>query len=197
MCYPIVIPIAMALMSAYSAKVQGDTANEVAEQTAIASNIAAQQNYQQLDAQREEVDEAAAQDKLQRQLQTKREHGTITVAAGEAGVGGNSVMKVMGNAFLQGSYDVAVIEANRVSKARQITAKKISVHASNKGAINVAEAQTQSTGAQITNIGIAGVQGYMSGKALSGSLFGGATMPTDPNVSFGSTDAYTSNVGIR
>ena len=199
MCEPTtIVALTMMAVSAYGAKVKGDQANDMAVATAENAHAAASFNYDQLSAERDEVDEKAAQDKFQRQLQTQREHGTISVAAGEAGVGGTSVMKVMSNAVMQGSYDTSVIEANRMSKARQIVAKKFSVHAAAQGATNVAESQIQSPTTQAINVGVAGAQGYMSGKALGKSMFGGKTIPTDvKNVNVGSQDAYTSNMGIR
>ncbi len=169
MCEPTTIAIGLALMSAYAAQQQGKMTNDMAVATAENANAAASFNYDQLSAQRGEVDEKAAQDKLQRQLQTAREHGTIAVAAGEAGVGGNSVMKVMNNVRMQGQYDISVIEANRTSKARQIVAKKFSVHAAAKGVVNVAKTTMESPLTQTVNIGVAGVQGYMVGKELGTS----------------------------
>lgn len=185
MCEPTTIAMGMMLMSAYSAKVAGDQANDMAQVTAENAHAAASFNYDQLSAQRTEVDEVAAQNKFQRKLQTAREHGTIAVASGEAGVGGASVMKVMNSATMQGRYDISVIEANRTSKARQIVAKKFSVHAAAKGATSVAQAQIQSPVTQAINIGVAGAQGYMTGKALGTSLFGGSSMPVDNTIDFG------------
>lgn len=183
MCEPATIMgLGMMALSAYGAKVQGDAANDMAEATIENAHAAARYDYDQLSEQRREVDEKAAQDKFQRQLQTEREHGTIAVAAGEAGVGGTSVMKVMNNATMQGGYDTSVIEANRASKARQIVAKKFSVHAAAKGATNVARSQIQSVPTQALNIGVAGVSGYMAGSSLGTSLFGGKKMNVDdPN----------------
>ena len=178
MCEPTTIAITMMLMSAYGTMQAGKAQNDMAEATAENAHAAARFDYDQLTAQRGEVDEVAAQEKFQRQLQTAREHGTVTVAAGEAGVGGTSVMKVMNNVVMQGAYDISVIEANRASKARQIVAQKFKVHAAAKGATNIAEAQVVSTGQQVVNIGIAGAQGYMMGKSLGKSIFGGTTMPT-------------------
>ena len=178
MCDPTTIAIGMTLMSAYGAMQAGKAQNTMAEATAENAHAAARFDYQQLSEQRDEVDEVAAQNKFQRQLQTAREQGTIAVAQGEAGVGGSSAMKVMNNAVMQGGYDISVIEANRMSKARQIVAKKFAVHAAAKGATNIAEAQIVSPGQQAVNIGIAGVQGYMTGKDLGKSMFSGKTMST-------------------
>ncbi len=178
MCEPTTIAFGLALMSAYGAMQLGKAQNNMAEATAENAHAAARFDYQQLSEQRDEIDEVAAQNKFQRQLQTVREQGTIAVAQGEAGVGGSSAMKVMQNAVMQGGYDISVIEANRVTKARQVVAKKFAVHAAAKGATNVAQAQTVSQGQQAMNIGISGVQGYMMGKDLGKSIFGGKTMTT-------------------
>lgn len=183
MCHPAYY-VVMALVSAYQAKTQSDATNDMAVATAENANAAAKFNYDQLSIQRDEVDEVAAQNKLQRQLQTQREHGTLAVASGEAGVGGTSVMKVMSNAVMQGSYDISVIEANRMSKARQIVAKKFSTHAAAKGAVNVAEGQIVSPTSQAVNVGVAGAQGYMTAYSM-GQTFGGKPMTTDNTIDYG------------
>lgn len=192
MCDPVSMMVVMAATSMVQAKMSIDMQNKVAKATAVASNRAASFSMQQLAEKRTEVDEKAAQDKFQRQLQTKREQGRITVAMGEAGRGGASAMRVMNNAIMQGSYDTSVIEANRMSKARQITSEIHGVHLKAKGVTDVAKSQIVSGGTAAMNIGIAGVTGGMQGYMM-GQSFKGTKMPTDAvdnTIDFGGGVAY-------
>jgi len=173
-------PTAFMVISTIAAMAQSYMAtkaqNKQAEAQAEAANKAASYDYQTLAEQRGEVDEQAAADKLQRQLQTRREHGRITVAMGEAGVGGNSAMRVMNNAIIQGSYDTSIIEANRAAKARQINREMGSVHARAEGRVNIAKSQTISPGMGALRLGFAGISGGASGYTMGKSMFGGNTM---------------------
>jgi hypothetical protein len=166
------------LMSVVGSITQSKQQNKMAEAQANAARSAAMFDFSQLTQQGLETDEAAAQQKLQRQLQTQRELGTIITAQGEAGVGGKSSLRVMGSAIMQGSYDVAVIEANRASKARQTIATAEGVRAKAEGRINQAKASTVSRGAGITSAFMAGVSGAAKGYSMGTSMFGGTTMTT-------------------
>ena len=181
MCDPVTLMIVMGTMQMMSKAQEIKASNKMARQEGVAAHKAASFDYQQLTAKRQETDEQAAQEKLQRQLQTKREHGRIAVATGEAGVGGSSPIKVMGNALMQGSYDVSVIEANRSSKARQIIAEKKAVHAKAEYRTNVAKAKTDSPTLGAMQISMAVLQGGMPGYMM-GSWFQGSTMTADPNL---------------
>ncbi|MCK5614728.1 hypothetical protein KAR91_73380 [Candidatus Pacearchaeota archaeon] len=195
MCNPMLAVMAVTtVMSVAGSVAQTKQQNQMAEAQGEAANAAARFDYEQLAQQGMEANEAAAQDKLQRKLQTQRELGTIMVAQGEAGVGGKSALRVMGNAMMQGSYDVSVIEANRLSKARQTIASAEGVRAKAEGRINEARAMTSD--GRLSAV-MAGVSGAASGYSMSSSLFSGSTMSTSGNVDFGSSDPYTANRGIR
>lgn len=181
MCDPMTMMVVMGVMATAQSMIATNAQNQLAEEEGKATVSAATYDYQQLAEQRSEVDEKAAQEKLQRQLQTAREHGRIAVAVGEAGVGGTSTMRVMNNAFMQGSYDVSVIEANRMSKARQITSEMGAVQAKAKGRINIAKSKSVSRGAGLFQAGMAGISGGASGYMM-GKSFSGKTMTKKPNV---------------
>jgi hypothetical protein len=188
MCNPIVFAAAMATMSVVQSIMQTNAQNELAESQVEAANKAASFDYQQLALEKSEEDEAAMHDKLQRQLQTAREHSRVMVAQGEAGVSGNSTLRVLNNVLMQGSYDTGVIEANRASKARQIQAQVESVHSTNVGRVNQAEASTVSPGMGLFQAGMAGISGGTSGYSLGSSFsnpFKGRTMPLDDNAKLG------------
>lgn len=173
MCEPTTIMmIGMAVMAAYTAYTTNESTNKQMEAQAVSANTAASYDYQGLTEQRGQVDEKSAQEKLQRQLQTQREYATVQVAAGEGGVGGNSVLRVMNNAMMQGSYDTSVIEANRMAKAGQINADMMSVHAGNAGRVNEAEAGTISPTMGAINVGMAGVSGASQGYSMGKSFYG-------------------------
>jgi len=181
MCHPAVY-IVMAMMSAVQADQANKAQNAAAEASAEGANVAATFKMEALATKRGEVDEAAAAQKLQRQLQTKREHGRATVAAGEAGVGGNSTLRAINNALMQGGYDTSVIEANRMSKARQLNTESYGAHLSAESQVNVAETQTVSPAMGAMNVGIAGVSGYMSAASM-GKSFEAPTMTVDKPIS--------------
>ena len=179
MCAPALAMMVVSTVMAVGSSVMATNAtNKQAEAEGVAANKAASYDYQKLADQRGEVDEASAAEKLQRQLQTKREHGRIAVAAGEAGVGGSSAMRVMNNAIMQGSSDMSVLEANRASKARQINSEVDSVHATNEGRVNIAESKSISSGAGAMSALFAGVKGGAEGYSAGKSMFGGSVMKT-------------------
>ena len=185
MCNPMIMMAGMAALQMGQSVISTNAQNEQAEASAAAANRAASYDYQQLAEQKGEVDQQAAQEKLQRQLQTAREHGRIAVAQGEAGVGGNSSLRVLNNALMQGSFDIGVIEANRGSKTRQIMAEVDSVHAKNVSRVNQAESNTVSSGMGFLNAGLAGVSGAATGYTMGQSMFGGKTMSLDDNAGLG------------
>lgn len=172
MCSPMVMMVGMAMMSMYQAYTSNEAQNKQMEAQAESANMAASYDYQRLAEKRGQVDEEAAGKKLQRQLQTQREYATVSVAAGEGGVGGNSVLRQMNNAMMQGSYDTSVIEANRMAKAGQINSEMMSVHAGNAARINEADAGTISPTMGALNVGMAGIQGGSEGYSMGKSFFG-------------------------
>ena len=180
MCNPVFLAAGMSIMQVGQTMMGINSQNEMAEAEGEAANMAASYDYQKLAEQKGEVDEQAAQEKLQRQLQTAREHGRISVAQGEAGVGGNSSLRVLNNTLMQGSYDTGIIEANRGSKVGQIMSEVDSVHAKNVGRVNIAKSKTTSSGMAMLQIGMAGVGGAAEGYSMGKSLFGGPTMKTKP-----------------
>lgn len=176
MCDPATITLISTLtMSGMQmmSSVQGIKAqNERAEAQSKSANLAASYDYQQLATKSLETDEQAAQDKLQRQLQAKREHSTIAVAMGEAGVTGNSSLRVLNNSLMQSSYDVGVIEANRLSKQRQIRGEVDTTQAKNISRHEEAESQTISPGLGAMSTILTGVEGGMTGYTFGSSLTG-------------------------
>jgi len=170
------LSIGMGVMKMGQSLMATNAQNKAAQAQTESANLAASYDYQQLTEERHEADEQAAQEKFQRQLQTQREHGRLMVATGEAGVGGNSTLRVLNNAILQGSYDESVIEANRLSKARQVRAKKDSVHATAQSRVNAAKASTISPMMGAMKAGLAGAKGGAQGYMMGKSLFKGKMM---------------------
>jgi hypothetical protein len=178
MCSPTLLAVGMGGMQMMGTLMKNKATNEAAESSAVSANRAASYDYQQLMAKAGETDEQAAQDKLQRQLQTKREHSTIAVAMGEAGVSGNSSLRVLNNSLMQGSFDEGVIEANRESKQRQILGEVDATHATNVGRVNEAESQTIDPALGAMNAVMAGAEGGFTGYSMGKSMFGGKKMTT-------------------
>jgi len=170
MCNPAVIPIVMMAVTAAGKGIQQIQTNQMAGQAAEEAHKHAGFNYQQLISEAEETNDAAAQDKLQRQLQGLRERGRIAVAQGEAGVGGNSSLKAINNAKLQESMDVGVIEANRGSAQRKIASDVTSTKMQLESRINTAKSQVVGLPMMLLTAGMAGTSGYMAGHDLSSAL---------------------------
>ena len=190
MCNPMALMIGMAMVSAVQQNEANRATNKAASAEGASANLAASYNYQQLKQEGQEDSEEAAQKKFQRQIQTERELGTIMVAAGEGGVGGNSVLRLMNNTMLQGTYDSSVIEANRESKAKQLQAEADGVYANAKGRVNVARAKSISPSMGAMNTGMSAIQGGAQGYSMGKSLFGGKTMKTTSLESFKRTGVH-------
>ncbi len=98
MCPPVII--ALMVVSALAAQQQQKATNKAAAQSF--QNITAQR-----DLQGRRIQQGAANDIFARSVQQLRDAGSIRVAAGEAGVTGNSVAAILGESVFNRSFDVA------------------------------------------------------------------------------------------
>lgn len=170
MCHPAAWPVAMAIMSAATTAVTIRQQNKVADAQAEAAEKAAQLDNQQLADQAIEINEQAAQEKLQRQLQTARERGRIMAIQGEAGVQGISPLAVLNASLTQEAMDLDVIEGNRKSGVNQTRAQAESVRADAQGRVNTAYAGKVSGATGAMQIGSSAVSGYLQGSRFSSSV---------------------------
>jgi hypothetical protein len=182
MCYPIIIPIAMAAVSAaasaYGVVQQNKAMKLQAEEASKAEGL----DLSRLTARSEEESDAAAQEKLQRELQTQRERGRIRVAQGEAGVTGPTTLRVLSSSLRQGAMDVSVIEANRLAKIEQLQYDRMGVSAKAESRRAGAQAGFVSPGLAALQITGSAAEGYAAGSSLTAGLGSGAGTKKKPSV---------------
>lgn len=128
MCIPEAIAAAtMAVASAGSAvagyqgaKAQAEMQNKMFEQNKLNSYAAMRQGYLTYQQRQQQESAAAAQDIQARRLEAVQQMATSNVAAGEAGVSGFSVERVLRDIGAAASRDISTIEQNRDWNLSQI-----------------------------------------------------------------------------
>ena len=165
----------MAIMAAASAATTTTSviaANNQAEAQTDAANKAAAADYVAQTTEQDQVNQQAAQEKLQRTQAAMAERARLRVASGEAGIGGLSPAKDIGETYMNQGMDASVLETNRANRIRQIENEKDSTYATNQGRNNVAAAgmtQGWSAGLQIGSSLLNGAaSGYTMGKTMKG-----------------------------
>lgn len=143
-------PVTMATLAVASAGMQ-----EYGKRQAAAAQFGA--NAAQRSAQNEEIAAKAGAKAGERVKQSYAEQSRLLVAAGEAGVGGQSVAAVIGDAAAQADFDVATIGKNAEFEDRASQARFLSANASVDNPTFLSSA---------LNIASAGVSGYATGKSL-------------------------------
>ena len=167
----ILTTIAMAGAGAVKSTMEVMNANRTA--TAMGENAAyaAATDYAVLDARVRQLDDKATQDAMERQRQALRDRSRIMVAAGEAGVGGNSLLRDIHNTMVQADYDRGIIQANReVGVADTVMAKR-GVYAEHQGRYNAAKSMAYNPFTSALKIGASTVQGGLAGYNMGGRLF--------------------------
>lgn len=94
-----------------------------------------------LDLRRHQINRASDLEIFERQRQALRERSRIAVAAGEAGVVGNSPARLIAQAMLDAAHDIGVHQANRESNLLQTNLERTAVQAKRDSRINVARSQ--------------------------------------------------------
>jgi hypothetical protein len=172
------VPVAMAVAGATAALSMATTAyginqqNKAAGQAMEAAETAAQNDYMLLDMKQHQMNDKATLEKFDRGRQALRERAMVTVASGEAGIGGSSVLQQIGDTFMQQEYDTDIMEGNRLNAANQNMAERQGVFADASSRYNEAKSNVSSPFASILKIGSAGVSGFASGYSM-GSAFSG------------------------
>lgn len=170
MCEPTTIAAGvMAVTSAASAYGQYQTAeaqaeyqNERYEQNKKNANEALAQKYGDIGARQQQEQEAAAQrrEDLSREAAAKR--ATSRVAAGEAGISGNSVAQALGDISGAAARDRSNVNANLDWTLGQLQRQKQSARTQTKGQINsVQQGQKPSKAALGVNLANTAASSYM------------------------------------
>lgn len=164
------IPIAMAVMAAASTAMQINQQNKAAGAQMDAAEAAANQDYIMLERKQDEVGKKEALEATERMRQGQRERSKMRVAAGEAGVAGNSPFRVLANSFMQQSYDVGIMETRRNDQLMSIQDEKRKVFTDASSRINVAESNTVKPLMAGLQIGGEAFKGYMGGMSAAKAM---------------------------
>mgnify|MGYP001770658004 CR=1 FL=1 len=143
MCEPMTIAaVTMAVASAGSAvagyqgaKAQAEMQNKMFEQNKLNSYEAMRQGYLTYQQRQQQESAAAAQDIQARRLEAVQQTATSNVAAGEAGVSGFSVERVLRDIGATASRDISTIEQNRDWNFSQINNEMLGLKTQTKSRI--------------------------------------------------------------
>lgn len=143
MCEPMTIAAAtMAVASAGSAvagyqgaKAQAEMQNQMHQQNMLNSYAAMRQGYLTYQQRQQQEAEAAAQDIQARRLEAMQQTATANVAAGEAGVSGFSVERVLRDIGATASRDVTTIQQNRDWNVNQLNNEMLGLRTQTKSRI--------------------------------------------------------------
>lgn len=141
MCDPVTLTMtALAVGSAYTgyegAKAQADMQNKMYEQNKVNSYAAMRNSYQADQTRQAQVNASAAQQIQDRQLQATQQAATANVAAGESGVSGYSVDRIMRDINGTAANDVTNIKQNRDWNLSQIQNEMYGIQSQTQSRIN-------------------------------------------------------------
>lgn len=157
----------MAASAAATTTVSVQSANKQAEATTDSANKAAASDYVQQTEQQDQVNQQAAQEKLQRTQAAMADRARLRVSAGESGVGGLSPAKDIAETYMNQGMDASILETNRANKIRQIQLEKGATYANNQGRDNIAAAGKSAGWSAGLQIGSSALQGGSSGYTMS------------------------------
>lgn len=150
MCAPIaavaagaqtLIPLALGAISGVSTLGQIQQGNLQAAAEMEAANRAAALDYAALLERSRQLSQSADLESFERARQALRERAKITVAAGEANVGGRSLLRELSNSLFQESYDIGIHRANLRARQAQTALQAQGVYATNQSRINAASSR--------------------------------------------------------
>lgn len=144
--------------------------NKMAEATAKTAAKQAELDYQILEEQKQEIKEQAGLEAFERQRQALREEAKIRVAAGEAGVLGNSILRQLNDSLLQAGYDIGIIEANKEAQLNQASLEQAASLSRANSVIANAKASSVRPLQAVFNIGYAGLSGALAGYSAGKKL---------------------------
>ncbi len=171
MCPPLLIGSTLAILSGVQTMMQIGQQNQMAGQIAESAQEAAATDYSILQQRQTQINEQAALEAFERQRQSLKEQAKIRVAAGEAGVLGNSPLREVENAMFQGAYDKSIIETNRINQIIQAQQAKQNVYTQVQSRLNYAESLTTNPFLGVLQIGSNIGGSFLSGYAIGKQLF--------------------------
>lgn len=177
MCEPTTMAIAMFAMSAGSAVMQHQQASAQADMQTAAykqnrqNALADMRNQYAATGQRQQQEQqATAQQIQQRTLQARQEEASARVAAGEAGIQGNSVDAIMRQISGLASGDVSTMQQNREWSIDQMNSEMLGQRSAAQSRINsMSRGVKPSKAALAFKIGEAAAGSYNGYTAQTGS----------------------------
>lgn len=158
-------------LSAVKSAMEVVNANIQASQMGKYANQAAAADYAVLNSRAQQLDARATQDAMERQRQALRDRSRIAVASGEAGVGGQTVLRDIYNTMVQADYDRGIIQANKEAGMLDILSQQRAVAAVNKGRINEAKSTSYNPFTAVLKIGGDTASGALAGYSAGNTLF--------------------------
>lgn len=160
MCEP--TTAAMMIISAATTAANIAAQNRQAAAEEKAANEAAYQDYLTLQDRMYQDSNRFNLQALERQRQAARDRAQIAVAAGEAGVGGNSLLRMLNQSLFKQAYDIGIHQANLESARAQTRAQAGRVAATHQSRIASARAKRVNPFLGALQIGSSAYQAYHS-----------------------------------
>lgn len=142
MCNPMLLAITQGALSVGStvadyqgAKAQAEMQNQMHQQNKLNAYAAMRQGYVTSQQRQQQEMEAAADDIQARRLEAMHQTATANVAAGEAGVSGFSVERVLRDIGAAGSRDISAIQQNRDWNVNQLNNEMLGLGTQTKSRI--------------------------------------------------------------
>lgn len=142
MCVPSgYIAPALATISAISSLAQIQMQNAQAQAEEAAARQAYAYDMAALQERARQFQQAFDLEAFERARQGLRERARIAVAAGEAGVGGRSLLREIANSMFQEAYDIGVMQENLENRLAQSELQAQGLFAQAQGRINYAQSR--------------------------------------------------------
>lgn len=135
------IAAASAALSFFSNAAEAVAQSRQADAEIRAANMAYAMDMQAINDRARQIAQTHDLDIFERQRQAAREYSRIAVAAGEAGVGGNSPARLLANTLQQMSYDQGIFRQNKENALAQNLVEVQAAGARRESRIKVAEAR--------------------------------------------------------
>lgn len=160
MCDPITATTVLLIGASTAADIHAR--NTQAKKEEEAAKLAALRDELALEKQRQQIDRSVGLEMFERQRQALRERSRIAVAAGEAGVAGNSPARLIARSLQDAAFDIGVHQANRQAMLEQTMLEQADIRAARDTRINLSRSQQTNPFMAALQIGARAVSAYHS-----------------------------------
>lgn len=173
MCNPIAIGAAFAAMTAGQIVAQNRQARKTAEAQQEAINTQTNLQSAALSQQATEVQRAASEQATQQQLQAAQVASQVAAQAGEAGITGTGVNRLVSSVGQQAQRELAITESNTLGQVGQIRSQQEAGEINRRTQLGNIQSQLDASTvgplAAIARIGASFIGGAATGGALTGA----------------------------